>query len=83
MLRSSVRKGIRKQTREYPLGYNIKIYKIMEHSRPDIVVFEKKTRSCKIVLVACPFDTGVVEKEGKCRQVSRFGMRIEGDLELW
>ena len=37
--------------------------KILEHSRPDIVVFEKEKRTCKIVDVACPFDTRVVEKE--------------------
>ena len=37
--------------------------KILEHSRPDIVVFEKEKRTCKIVDVAFPFDTRVVEKE--------------------
>ena len=37
--------------------------KILEHSRPDIVVFEREKRTCKIVDVACPFDTRVVEKE--------------------
>ena len=37
--------------------------KILEHSRPDIVVFEKEKRTCKIVDVASPFDTRVVEKE--------------------
>ena len=37
--------------------------KILEHSRPDIIVFEKEKRTCKIVDVACPFDTRVAEKE--------------------
>ena len=37
--------------------------KILELSRPDIVVFEKENRTCKIVDLACPFDTRVVTKE--------------------
>ncbi|XP_065061308.1 uncharacterized protein LOC135688397 [Rhopilema esculentum] len=37
--------------------------KILGHSRPDIVDFEKESRTCKIVDVACPFDTRVAEKE--------------------
>ena len=45
--------------------WNMKLQtdKILEHSRPDIVVFEKKNRTCNIVDVACPFDTRVTEKE--------------------
>ena len=37
--------------------------KILEHSRPDIVILEKNSRSCLIVDVSCPFDTRVLEKE--------------------
>ena len=35
--------------------------KILEHSRPDIVVFEKENRIYKIVDMAGPFDTRVAE----------------------
>ena len=37
--------------------------KVLEHSRPDILVLEKDTRICKIIDVACPFDTRIIEKE--------------------
>ena len=37
--------------------------KVLEHSRPDIVVLEKDQRICKIIDVACPFDTRIIEKE--------------------
>lgn len=37
--------------------------KVLAHNRPDIVVFEKGKRSCRLIDVACPFDTRVVEKE--------------------
>ena len=42
---------------------NIQTEKTQEYSRPDIVVFEKENRSCKIIVVACPFDTQFLEKE--------------------
>lgn len=35
----------------------------IEHSKHDIVVFEKKSRKCYLVDVACPFDTRIAEKE--------------------
>ena len=35
----------------------------IEHSKPDIVVFEKRSRKCFLVDVACPFDTRIAEKE--------------------
>ena len=35
----------------------------IEHSKPDIVVFEKRSRKCLLVDVACPFDTRIAEKE--------------------
>ena len=37
--------------------------KVIEHSRPDIVIFEKEGRKCLLVDVACPFDTRVPDKE--------------------
>ena len=63
MVRSSARKGNRKRKSQNPLDVKVQTDKILEHSRPDIVVFEKEKRTCKIVDVACPFDTRVVEKE--------------------
>ena len=37
--------------------------KVLEHSRPDIVLMDKAKRSVKIIDIACSFDTRVVEKE--------------------
>jgi len=37
--------------------------KVLAHNRPDIVVLEKKERLCRLIDVACPFDTRVVDKE--------------------
>ena len=37
--------------------------KVLEHSRPDIVLMNKGKRSAKIIDIACSFDTRVVEKE--------------------
>ena len=37
--------------------------KVLEHSRPDILVLDKDQRICKIIDVACPFDTRIIEKE--------------------
>lgn len=38
---------------------------ILKYCKPDIVVFEKKSRSCKVVGVSWPFNIGFVEKEEK------------------
>ena len=35
----------------------------IDHNKPDIVVFEKQSRSCTIIDIACPFDTRVNSKE--------------------
>jgi len=37
--------------------------KVIEHSRPDIILMNKNTRELKIIDVACSFDTRVNEKE--------------------
>ena len=34
-----------------------------DHNRPDIVVLEKASGVSKIIDIACPFDTRIVEKE--------------------
>ena len=36
---------------------------MIEHSMPDIVVFERKQRKCIIIDVTCPFDTREAEEE--------------------
>ena len=35
----------------------------IDHNKPDIVVLDKQPRSCLIIDVAFPFDTGVKNKE--------------------
>ena len=42
---------------------NIQTDKVLEHSKPDIVILDKETRKCKLIVVACPFDTRVIEEE--------------------
>ena len=37
--------------------------KVLEYSRPDIVLLDKTKRSCLVIDVACPFDTRVQDKE--------------------
>ena len=37
--------------------------KVMEHSRPDIVILDKRPRECALIGIACPFDKRVKEKE--------------------
>ena len=37
--------------------------RVLNHNRPDIVVLEKKEKKCRLIDVACPFDTRVVNKE--------------------
>ena len=34
----------------------------LEHNRPDLVFYDKEQQSCKIIDVACPFDTRVKNK---------------------
>ena len=63
MVRSPTRKESENKTVKILWDMNIQTDKIVEHSRPDIVIFDKSTRSCKIVDVACPFDTRVIMKE--------------------
>ena len=41
----------------------LQIDKIIECSKPDIVVLYKQKRSCIMIDVACPFDTRITEKE--------------------
>ena len=56
-------KGSGNKTMKILWGINIQTDKVLENPRPDIVVFDKDTRSWKVVDVACRFDTRVVEKE--------------------
>ena len=37
--------------------------KEIEHSRPGIVILNKKERSCVLLDVTCPFDTRILQKE--------------------
>ena len=58
--------------------------KVLEHSRPDIVLMDKAKRSVKIIDIACSFDTRVVEKEqaGEDSKISRPEMGAQKNLEL-
>ena len=47
----------------------------IEHNRPDIVVIEKKSKTCYIIDVACPFDTRIEKKEMKERCLLRSEVR--------
>ena len=42
---------------------HIQTDKVLEHSKPDIVLLDKRSRICSIIDIACPFDTRVQEKE--------------------
>ena len=44
-------------------GMRIQMDKVIENSRPDIVVLNKITRKCVLIDVACPSDTRINEKE--------------------
>ena len=43
--------------------FSIQTEKRIEHNKPDIVVLDKKQKSCLIIDVACPFDTRIKKKE--------------------
>lgn len=43
--------------------FKIQTDHLLEHNKPDILVLNKKDRTCLILDVACPFDTRVDIKE--------------------
>ena len=53
------------ETDEIKIFWDMRIQtdKVIENSRPDIVVLNKITRKCVLIDIACPFDTRINEKE--------------------
>ena len=43
--------------------FSIQTDHVIEAQRPDLVVVDKKDRSCKIIDFAVPGDSGIAEKE--------------------
>ena len=55
-----------------------KILKILEHSRPNITVINKKGKKCLLIDPTCPSDTHIKRKEeGKCTKYSKLKYEIE------
>ena len=54
---------------------------VIEAQRPDLVVVDKKERSCKIIDFAVPGDSRIEEKEKDNRKVSRLGKGVTEDME--
>ena len=55
---------------------------IIEARRPDLVVVDKKERSCKIIDFAFPGDSRIEEKEkDKIEKISRPGKGVTEDME--
>ena len=42
--------------------FKVQTDKRVEHNRPDLVIYDKEEQACKIIDVACPFDTRVKKK---------------------
>ena len=56
-------------------SFNIQTNHVIEPRRPDLVVVDKKERSCKITGFAVPADSRIEEKEkDKIRSYRRYGM---------
>ena len=53
------------ETDEIKILWDMRIQtdKVIENARPDIVLFNKITRKCVLIDIACPFDTRINEKE--------------------
>ena len=60
--------------------FSIQTDHVIEARRPDLVVVDKKERSCKIIDFAVPGDSRIEEKE-KDRKVSRVGKEVTEDME--
>ena len=60
--------------------FSIQTDHVIEARRPDLVVVDKKERSCKIIDFAIPEDSRIEEKE-KDRKISRLGKGVTEDME--
>ena len=54
----------------------------MEARRPDLVVVDKKERSCKIIDIAVPGDSRIEEKEkDETEKISRLGKGVTKEMK--
>ena len=60
--------------------FSIQTDHVIEARRSDLVVVDKKERSCKIIDFAVPGDSRIEEKE-KDRKISRLGKGVTEDME--
>ena len=60
--------------------FSIQTDHVIEARRPDLVVVDKKDRSCKIIDFVVPGDSRIEEKE-KERKTSRLGKGVTEDME--
>ena len=59
--------------------FSIQIDHVIEARRPDLVVVDKKERSCKIIDFAIPGDSRIEEKEkGKIEKYQDLGRELKG-----
>ena len=61
--------------------FSIQTDHVIEARRPDLVVVDKKDRSCKIIDFAVPGDSRIEEKEKDDRKISRLGKGVTGDTD--
>ena len=61
--------------------FSIQTDHVIEARRPDLIVVDKKERSCKIIDFAVPRDSRIEEKEKDKRNISRLGKGVTEDME--
>ena len=62
--------------------FSIQTDHIIEARRPNLVVVDKKERSCKVIDFAVPGDSRIEAKE-KDRKISRVGRGVTKDMEYY
>ena len=61
--------------------FSIQTDYVIEAWRPDLVVADKKDRSCKMIDFAVPGDSRIEEKKKDKRKISRLGKGVTEDRE--
>ena len=61
--------------------FSIQTDHFIEAWRPDLVVVDRKERSCKLIDFAFPGDSRIEEKEKGKRKISRVGKGVTEDME--
>ena len=62
--------------------FSIQTDYLIEAHRPDLVVVDKKERSCKMIDFAVPGESRIEEKEKDKRKISRLGKGLTEDMEV-